>query len=61
MKGIDLVVAALAVMLVLFTVAYNVRKRMKGESTCGYCSGCADDGAKHARDNEGCCASKHER
>ena len=61
MNGIDLAVAVLAVALVLFTIAYNVRKRMKGESTCGYCSGCAADGAKHAHGSEGCGASKREK
>ena len=61
MIGIDTAVAVLAVALVLFTVVYNVRKRMKGESTCGYCSGCATDGAKHAHGGEGCCASKREK
>ena len=61
MKGIDLAVVALAVALVLFTIVYNVRKKMKGESTCGYCSGCAAGGAKHAHGGEGCCAAKREK
>ncbi len=41
MRGIDLIVAALAITLVAGTIWYNVRKKMRGESTCGYnCSSC---------------------
>jgi len=40
LKPIDLIVVALAIALVCFTIVYNVRKKKRGESTCGYCNAC---------------------
>ena len=40
MRMIDLLIGALAVALVVFTVVYNVRKRRRGDVGCAYCDGC---------------------
>lgn len=41
MKGIDLIVAVLAIALVAGSIWYNVRKKRRGESSCGCnCGGC---------------------
>ena len=41
MKGIDLVVALLAIALVAGSIWYNVRKKKRGENLCGCsCEGC---------------------
>lgn len=56
MSGIDFAVAILAIALVLFTIIYNVRKKRRGESTCGYCKGCSQ-GKGHV----GCSSRESER
>ena len=41
MRPVDIAIGLLAVALVLFTVFYNIRKKRRGESACGYCKGCS--------------------
>lgn len=54
MKSIDIVFAAVAVLIVVFTVWFNVRRKRRGES-CG-CSGCGA-GASKSGGCSGCSGS----
>ncbi|MDL2263738.1 FeoB-associated Cys-rich membrane protein [Synergistaceae bacterium OttesenSCG-928-I11] len=54
MRFIDIAIGAFAIALVLFTVLYNVRKKRRGENSCGGCHGCSTK-----RKNLPCCDSPH--
>ena len=60
MNILEIVILVLAVSLVLFTVIYNIIRKLGGKSSCGCdvskkssgCSGCAGCGHKNKNNND---------
>lgn len=62
-SSLDVIVAILAVLLVIFTIIYNVKKLKNGSCSCGSCKGacchCKDE--NEAKEEKSyCCKSKSE-
>lgn len=54
MSGLEIGVMTGAIVLVVFTVVFNIIRRKRGKSSCG-CDGCssASSGSKSAKDKKG--------